>query len=268
MGGIAWHALSARLPNSLAGSSRRDASVWMVLGLWFAWRWAPFVPHFTLAKLKGVFLPFFDPTFDAFTTLSYLIWWVVIAQVVFIAMHARRGVEMLLLVIAAVLVGRLFVADPTFVPAELLAHVILLPTLVVLHRLVSATRTTLVLASYVAVFVYEQLFASPRVGGHFELWPFLRWMDAGYPVDLPSLSKSLFEFAALIWLLKDAGFAPRFTTWLVPIAVLVLEIAAVAILGGNGSLTPPALAAMVAALMFYTSGDRRGEAIPQRVRSR
>jgi VanZ family protein len=270
IGGMAWRALSARLPNSFdTAAARGDKVTLIVLVLWFASRWAPFIPHFSLGKLKAALQPLFDPHITLAATAYYLVWWVVIAQAVFALTSAQRSVEMLLATIAAVLVGRLFIIDLSFVPSELIALVLLLPSLVLVHRLWVPSRRMLLLAAFASVFVLERVtpLAASAGNGHFDLWPFLTWFNAGMPVDLTILLKQLFEFATLIWLLREAGLAMRTTVFLVPAAVLLLELIAL-LTGRNGTITAPALALGVALLLRYVAKDSSGGFTRQHARSR
>jgi len=274
-GGVAWRALSARLPKSMSsdsggGNSDGDKGALLVLLLWFAARWVPFVPHFTLSKLKAALQPLFDPQVTVSATAYHLVWWMVIAQTIFALTNSARSVELLLLAIATLLVGRLFIEGLSFVPSELIALVLLLPILVLLHRLRGLPRRMLLLAAFATVFVYERLapFSWSSSTGQFDLWPFLSWIDAGMPLHLQNLLAELFEFAALIWLLREAGLAIRLGVWLVPLAVLLLEILALWMPGRDGSLTSPVLALATALTMRYLMRSaRRDEFTPQRVRS-
>lgn len=87
-------------------------------------------------------------------------------------------------------------------------------------------------------------------------------------MDLPILLKQLFEFATLIWLLREAGFAMRTTVYLVPAAVLLLELIALLMSGRDGSITAPALALAVALVLRYVAKDASGGFTRQRARSR
>jgi VanZ family protein len=271
IGGVAWFSLSARLPNTEADSGNRtDSGALIVLALWIASRWAPFIPYFTLSKLKIALQPLIDPQVTLLATIFYLVWWTLVAQTVFVLTSAQRGVELLLAVIAAVLVGRLFIADLAFIPSELIALVLLLPTLVLLHRLWSSSRRVLLLAAFCIVFVFERIapsthFASSGSVGHFDLWPFFAWTKAGMPIPLHALFKALFEFAALAWLLREAGFAARFILWSLPLSVLALEIVALWMPGHDGSPTAPLLALASAVVMSYAGNARTTH---QRVHSR
>jgi glycopeptide antibiotics resistance protein len=267
IGGIAWFSLSARLPSTEDGG-RGDKVAVIVLALWFASCWAPFSPHFTLSKLKTALQPLFEPQVTVTDMVYYLVWWTLIAQIIFALSSAQRGVEMLLAAIAAVLVGRLFIADLSFVPSELIAMVLLLPTLVILYRLWAPSRRALLLAAFAFVFVFERLTPLASSGsGHFDLWPFIAWRDAGMPVSLHALFKQLFELAALAWLLREAGLSARLIVWSVPLAVLVLEIVALWMPGRDGSPIAPLLALATVLTLRYASDTRRGFT-HQRVRSR
>lgn len=273
-GGVAWRALSARLPKSMTrdhgGISAGDKGALLVLLLWFAARWAPFVPDFTLSKLKAALQPLFDPQVTLSATAYYLVWWMVVAQTIFAMTSAARSVELLLVAIATVLVGRLFIEDLGFVPSELIALVLLLPLLVLLHRLRGLPRRMLLLAAFATVFVCERLvpFSWSSSVGQFDLWPFLSWVDAGLPLHLHSLLAELFEFAALIWLLREAGVALRLGVWLVPLAVLLLEVLALWMPGRDGSLTAPVLALATTMTMRYLMRPARRDGFtPQRVRN-
>jgi VanZ family protein len=279
-GGFAWRALGTRLPVALAESSgRRDSATLLVLLLWFAWRLAPYLPRFSLIKLKSSLQPLLNPDFSVMATVNYLVWWSVIAQMVFALSKAQRGVEMLLVVIAALLVGRLFVTDLPFIPSELLALIVLLPAIVIMHRLWTPARRAILLFAVGYVCVFERLapFEWSGSGEHFDLWPFLSWIERGMSFNAQALCKDAFEFAALIWLLRDASVSTRVTIWLVPMAVLAIEVLALWMPGRAGSVTAPAIALGIALLMSYLSGDRsfgsrrhgnRGDAIPLRVRNR
>ncbi|HWK49608.1 MAG TPA: VanZ family protein, partial [Steroidobacter sp.] len=148
IGGMGWTALShlMHLP-SRAERPTRDPGAALLIGLWLAWRFAPFVPQLDLGKLKAALRPLFHPTFDFVTVLVFLTCWLVVNQAVAALVSRQRRLETLLLLMATVLIGRLVVANQTFVPAELLALLLLLPMVVLMHRLrPRPRRAALVLA--------------------------------------------------------------------------------------------------------------------------
>jgi VanZ family protein len=273
LGGVAWRALTARLPVSAANGSqsgRIDRAAVVVLVLWIATHWAPFIPHFSLFKLKSALQPLYDPQASLSAAVHYVVWWMVVAQVVFALTSVQKGVEALLTVIAIVLVGRLFVIDQTFVPSELIALIVLLPLLVLLHRLMPPTRRVIVFGAFAAIFVVDRIapFNVAANAHHFDLWPFLNWFDAGMPIDLQPILKKLFEFAALAWLLREVGTSWRAIAVWVPLIVLGLEALALWMPGRDGSITAPVLALSICAGLRYLSEQRSGAKLTrQRVRS-
>lgn len=260
IGGMAWHALSVRLIRSDAGTRQHNRGAWCVLALWFAWRWAPFHLQLDLGKFKAALQPLTNPMFDTWQTLHYLVWWIVVAQVLFAMVNRTRATESLLAVIAATLVGRLFFADPALIASELLALILLLPMLVVLHKLSATPRQWLVLILFVALSIWDAL-APWRFGpaGQFDFWPFMAWIQTGMPVDLLWLLRQAFLYASLAWLLHNIGASPRTIVFIVPSTVLAIELLQLWLPDQRSSLTEPALAlAVVAALKMLWADKPRG----------
>src|SRR5215510_10631116 len=115
-GGLAWGALSRlmHLPTR-AEKSGRDPGAVVVLVAWLLWRFAPFVPQLDLGKLKAALRPLFHPQIDPVAVFVFLTCWLVVNQAVAALTSRARRLEFLLLLIAAVLVGRLLVASQAFV---------------------------------------------------------------------------------------------------------------------------------------------------------
>ena len=86
-------------------------------------------------------VPLFAPQFEVAATLGYLACWLVVAQAVLTLASRQGGVEALLGLIAAALVGRLLLAGQVFVPSELLALLLLLPALAYWLDLGSVAQT-------------------------------------------------------------------------------------------------------------------------------
>jgi VanZ family protein len=260
IGGMAWHALSARLIRSDAGAGYDNRGAWCVLALWFGWRWAPFHLQLDLGKFKAALQPLTNPEFETWPTLHYLVWWIVVAQILFTMVNRTRATESLLAVIAATLIGRLFFAEPALIASELLALLLLLPMLVVLHKLSGTPRQWLVLTLFATLSVWDAL--SPWQFGaasSFDLWPFMAWIQAGMPVDSLWLLRQAFLYAALAWLLNNTGASPRTILFIVPGAVLAIEVMQLWLPEQRSSITEPALAlAVVAGLkMLWTAKSRR-----------
>lgn len=263
VGGVAWRSLSAlvQLPsNTMQRSGDRSALV--VLLLWVAWRFTPFMPQLNLAKLKLALQPLLHPQFSFALTLKFLVFWLVIAQAVISLVNRQRSIEMLLGLIAIVLLGRLFLVTPAFIPSELLALLLLLPILVLLHRLWSLPQSAIVLAAFGALFVFDRLapFNFGALQQSLDLWPFLPWIRANMPIDLDELLQKLFLFAALAWLLKDAGLTSKAAVAVVTLGVLGIEVLKLWQPGRGGSVTDPALAFATAVVLHYAGSKpaRRG----------
>ncbi|MGH8187275.1 MAG: VanZ family protein, partial [Steroidobacteraceae bacterium] len=212
-GGLVWQGLSGlmHLP-ARTEQPARDPGARLLLALWLAWRFAPFVPQLDLAKLKAALRPLFSPQIDPIAVFVYLTCWLVVNQAIGALATRPRRLEILLLVIAAVLVGRLLVASQTLVPAELLALLLLLPLVVLMHRLSPQPRRAALALAVASVLIIEGLapfdFTPPLHG--FDLWPFIAWFEMGVPAavqtfDWVELFGKLFLFAALLWTIKEWG---------------------------------------------------------------
>jgi VanZ family protein len=213
MGGLAWRigALWMRLPQRVEKPTR-DSTAGLLIALWVLWRFAPFVPHFDLGKLKAALRPLFNPQLDAALVFAYLTCWIVVSQALASIVSRARLLEALLALMAVVLVGRLLVADQAFVPSELVALVLLLPLLVVTDRLTPGPRKALLLGSILIVFLGYRLapFQLDATAGPFDFWPFLVWFDAGIlaavrEIEWSFLFGQVFLFGAVLWVIKYCG---------------------------------------------------------------
>ncbi len=256
--GITWHELGGRMQVASSNSGRGNRSAAMVLFFWLAWRLAPFVPQFSLGKLKATFSPLADPYFSTSVTLHYWIWWTVMAHVVFSLVSAARATEALLALIAVVLASCLVLSGHVFVPSELLALMLLLPTLYVFDRLTPGPRRLILLGAIVGLFLYDSFapFRLSQSAQSFDLWPFLAWIDAGYPLDWQWLARRACYFATMLWIFKERGLAPRSAGVLVPLAVLCVEVAQIWVVGQRPSITEPALALLIAWTMSAVETTR------------
>ena len=127
--GFAWRSISGLIPMPTAGGNRGDRSALIVILLWMGWRFAPFMPEISLAKIKLALAPLFAPHFEVAATVGYLACWLVVAQAGLTLASRQGGIEALLGLMAAALVGRLLLAGQVFVPSELLAMLLLLRVL-------------------------------------------------------------------------------------------------------------------------------------------
>jgi hypothetical protein len=240
--------LSVRLSTTDANSGARDNVAVVGLLLWLGWRWAPFRLHVNLGAFKAALAPFVHPQFDGAHCLHYLLWWTVAAQMLFAVANRARGSENLLVLIAVVLSGRLFLVDAPLQVSELAALLLLLPVLVVLHKFRSGLRNVALLLAFVAVYAWDSL--SPwsfdrgvsNAVSHFDFWPFVAWFNAGMPIDLTWLLHRLFMFAAAMWLVLNVGLSARFTVFAITGVALLVECLQAWLPHRSGSLTEPALA--------------------------
>jgi VanZ family protein len=268
--GVIWHELGDRMRVTHVDGATPDRSALVVLLLWLVWRFAPFTPAFSLSKLKSAFLPLANPFFDTVATIHYWIWWTLLAHVVFALTSAQKSVEALLAVIAVVLASRLVLAGHVFLPAELLALMLLMPTLFLFDRLTPAPRHAILLVGFACLFAYEAFFPfrSALSSGSFDFWPFMGWIDAGFPIDWQWLARRACYFAALVWVLKEAGMSMRAAVVFVPLVSLGVEVVQAGLLGQQASITEPALALLIAWTMRALDAKHgSGRATRQRAHS-
>jgi VanZ family protein len=248
IGGMGWTALShlMHMP-SRSEKQTRDPGAALLIGLWLAWRFAPFVPQLDLGKLKAALRPLFDPTFDFVTVLIFLTCWLVVNQAVAAIVSRPRRLETLLLLMAAVLIGRLIVASQTFVPAELLALLLLLPMVVLMHRLRPRPRRAALVLAVVALLIIEELapFDFSPHAAQFDFWPFLALVDSGWDlavVDWVQVFGKLFLYGALLWVVREWGASTEFAFGVMLTIATVIELLQIWLPGEHASITDPLLA--------------------------
>ncbi len=250
IGGMGWAGLThlMHLPTR-AEKQTRDPGAALMIGLWLAWRFAPFVPQLDLGKLKAALRPLFNPTFDFVTVLIFLTCWLVVNQAVAALVSRPRRLETLLLLMAAVLIGRLVVASQAFVPAELLALLLLLPMVVLMHRLRPKPRRAALVLAVVALLVIEELapFDFSPQAARFDLWPFMGWMDGGWEsgllaIDWVQVFGKLFLYGALLWVVREWGASTDFAFGVMLTIAVVIELLQIWLPGEYASITDPLLA--------------------------
>ena len=247
--GLGWRGLSGlmHLP-SRAEKPSRDPGAALLIVLWLIWRFAPFVPQLDLGKLKSALRPLFNPQFEPAAVFTYLTCWLVVNQAIAALFSRPRRLEALLIVIALVLAGRLLVANQTFVPAELLALLLVLPLLVLMHRLTPRPRRAALVLAVVAVLLIEGVapFAFTNTGAHFELWPFRSWFDAGLSnavagVDWVQIFGHLFLSGALVWVLREWGAPVQAAAGAAVLLALAIEILQIWLPAHDATITDPLL---------------------------
>lgn len=248
IGGLGWAGLThlMHLP-ARAEKQSRDPGAALIIALWLAWRFAPFVPQLDLGKLKAALRPLFDPTFDFVTVLIFLTCWLVVNQAVAALVSRPRRLEALLLLIAAVLIGRLVVASQAFVPAELLALLLLLPMVVLMHRLRPRPRRAALVLAVVALLVIEELapFDFSPQAARFDFWPFMAWVNGEWSwltIDWVQLFGKLFLYGALLWVVREWGASTDFAFGVMLVIAVVIETLQIWLPGEYASITDPLLA--------------------------
>jgi VanZ family protein len=258
-GGLAWRTLGGlmHLPTR-PEKSARDPGAALLIGLWMLWRFAPFVPQLDLARLKAALRPLISPQFDLVAVFIYLTCWLVVNQAIAALVSRPRRLEALLIVIAAVLIGRLVVANQAFVPAELLALLLLLPMVVIMHRLRPQPRRAGLILAVAAVLIIDGLapFDFTPPGSGFDWWPFRGWLELGLPDAVQSMDwelvfGKLFLFGALLWVIRDWGASTRFALVVVVATATVIEVLQMWLPAQSASITDPLLALALGSLFRW-----------------
>lgn len=278
--GLAWFGFSRlmRLPNR-PEAIFRDPQAMIVIALWFLWRLAPFVPELDLAKLKAALRPLFSPHLHAWMVLTYLICWLVVNQLIAALVSRAHRLEALLATIAIVLVSRLVLASATFIPDELLALMLLLPMVLLTHRLTPQPRRALLLGGMLVLLLADS-FAPFRLSGEpqsFDWWPFKVWwtqspVEVFDSIDWTHRLRRLFLFGAVLWSLKDWGWSPRIGAAAVLSLAVMVSIVHCWQPSQQASITEPLLIGGLIALFVWADkkASRRftTSAISQRGRTR
>jgi VanZ family protein len=229
---------------------KRDPGAALLIGLWLTWRFAPFVPQFDLGKLKAALRPLFNPSFDFVTVLIFLTCWLVVNQAVAALVSRPRRLETLLLLMAAVLIGRLVVANQAFVPEELLALLLLLPMVVLMHRLRPRPRRATLVLAVVALLIIEELapFDFSPTAASFDFWPFLALVEARWnlaAVEWVQLFGTLFLYGALLWVIREWGASTDFAFAVMLSVAAAIELLQIWLPAEQASITDPLLALIV-----------------------
>jgi VanZ family protein len=156
------------------------------------------------------------------------------------------------------------VANQAFVPAELFALILLLPIVVLTYRMKFRPRRLLLVASMLGVFFFERLtpFNFASAPAHFDLWPFLRWFDAGFSASLQAIDWAgffglLFLLGALLWVIRYSGVSFNIAAGMLMALVVATEALQLWLPDRTGSLTDPVIALGVVALFRYTQRRQR-----------
>jgi VanZ family protein len=223
--GTIYHALGSRVTPQGTPRSRSAFVAMSILVLWLLERLWPLVPDPGLGQLKRAVRPLLTPHVDWMAVVGFIVGWLVVAQVVFSLVRKQRAMDVFLIVIATVLVGRVFVAGSTLDIDEIAAIALLLPLLVPISRLDDGARSTLfavllgVWLAWAAVRPLLQGATALAVDA-----PALREMLLRSVPPPPLLANKAFSYLALGWLLTGAGLVPHVAAGMVGLFVLLLTM--------------------------------------------
>jgi len=223
--GTAWHLLGARLFPAANPKGRSGAVALTILALWVIARLWPLIPDPRLQQLKRAVRPLLTPRVEPAELAAFLLGWLVVAQAVFHLARRQRAVDLFLLVIAGVLVGRTFTAGNALVSAEVAAIALLLPVLVALNRLGDGARSASIaalLGGWLAWLALGPLLAG--TGSFAADLPAFAEFIARNPPPPEQLAGKGFSYVALAWLLAGAGLVPHVAAGLTLLFVLLLTL--------------------------------------------
>lgn len=223
--GSTWHVFGSRMAPQSAARGRSGAVAITILVLWLVARLWPLIPDPGLRQLKRAVRPLFSPKIELAELAAFVLGWLVVAQAVFVLARKQRAVDLFLIVIATVLVGRTFTAGNTLVTAEIAAIALLLPVLVVLNRLEDGARSALVAVSLAGWLAWVAL--SPLLTGSARIstdLPAFAEFISHNPPPAPQLAGKAFSYVGLGWLLAGAGLVPHVAAGLMFLFVLLLTL--------------------------------------------
>ncbi len=223
LAGSAWHSLGARMTPRAGPRGRAGAVAIALLVLWLIARLWPLLPDASLRQLKRAVQPLLSPQLAWGELAALFIGWLVAAQAVMHLSRRERSVDALLVVIAIVLVGRVFAGGSVLEFAEIVALALLLPALVLLSRVDERVRHGLVAALLVAWLA--SVAVAPVLSGAAGVAlapPSLEeFLGRAAPAP-PELAGKAFTYLGLAWLLAGAGLYPHVAGGFTVLLLLVL----------------------------------------------
>ena len=223
--GTVFHAVGSRVSPQGTPRSRSAFVAMSILVLWLLERLWPLLPDPGLGQLKRAVRPLLTPHIDWMSLAGFLVGWLVVTQVVFSLVRRQRAMDVLLIVIATVLVGRAFVAGSTLDVAEIAAIALLLPLLVPFSRLDDGTRSTIVavLLGVWLAWTSVRILLDGSVGASGGM-PELREVLLRNVPPPPLLANKSFSYLSLGWLLAGAGIVPYVAAGMTVLFVLLLTM--------------------------------------------
>jgi VanZ family protein len=223
--GTLFHAITSRIsPQNPAGARSSFVAMWIIV-LWLLVRLWPLVPDPGLRQLKRAVRPLLTPHVEWVTLAGLFVGWLVVAQAVFHVGRKQRAVDLFLVVVASVLVGRVFVAGSALDVAELAAIALLLPVLVLLSKLEDGMRSTLI--AMVLGVSLAWVAVRPLLAGGITVaasLPDLREMMLRNVPAPPLLAGKAFAYLSLGWLLTGAGLVSHVAAGVTVLFVLLLTL--------------------------------------------
>ena len=223
--GTVFHALGSRVSPQGTPRSRSAFVAMSILVLWLLERLWPLVPDPGLRQLKSAVRPLLTPHIDWMSLAGFFVGWLVVTQVVFSLVRRQRAMDVLLIVIAVVLVGRVFVGGSTLDVAEIAAIALLLPVLVPFSRLDDGSRSTIVavLLGVWLAWTSVRMLLDGSITSSAGL-PELREVLLRNVPPPPLLANKSFSYLSLGWLLAGAGIVPYVAAGMTVLFVLLLTL--------------------------------------------
>lgn len=223
--GSGFHVLGSRISPQGTPRSRSAFVAMAILTLWLIERLWPLLPDPGLRQLKRAVRPLLTPQLEWTALAGFFVGWLVVAQAVFHLSKRQRAVDVYLILIAIVLVGRAFVAGSVLDLAEIAAIALLLPVLVLFSRLEDGMRSTLVAMLLGTWLAWSSV--RPLLDGAQAVFATLPdWREVLLRNVPPPqlLANKAFSYVSLGWLLVGAGVIPHVAAGLTIVFVLMLTL--------------------------------------------